>query len=73
MASMRLHRRVLTRPWMLAVGAVLLIVGHGFLYRALSNMTLPVVVVSGPIVVIAIKHLGLFGLLYARFRRRSRR
>jgi hypothetical protein len=70
---MRLHGRALTRPWMLVVGAVLLIAGHGFLYHALSNMTLPVVVVSGVIILIAIKHLGLFGLLYARFRRRSGR
>jgi hypothetical protein len=53
---------------MLAVGAVLLIAGHGFLYHALSNMPLPVVVVSGVIILIAIK----LGLLYARFRRRSR-
>jgi hypothetical protein len=68
---MRLHGRALTRPWMLVVGAVLLIAGHGFLYHALSNMTLPVVVVSGVIILIAIKHLGLLGLLYARFRRRS--
>jgi hypothetical protein len=57
---------------MLAVGAVVLIAGHGFVYRALSHTTLPVVVVSGVIVLIAIKHLGLLGLLYARFRRRSR-
>jgi hypothetical protein len=69
---MRVHGRVPTRPWVLAVGAVLLIAAHGFLYRALSNMTLPVVVVSGAIILIAIKHLGLLGLLYARFRRRSR-
>jgi hypothetical protein len=69
---MRLHGRALTRPWMLVVGAVLLIAGHGFLYRALSNMTLPVVVVSGVIILIAIKHLGVLGLLYARLRRRSR-
>jgi hypothetical protein len=69
---MRPHGRALMRPWMLAVGVVLLIAGHGVLYRALSNMTWPVVVVSGVIILIAIKHLGLFGLLYARFRRRSR-
>ena len=66
------HGRAFTRPWMLAVGAVLLIAGHGFMYHALSNMTLSVVVVSGVILVIALKHLGLLGLLYARFRRRSR-
>jgi hypothetical protein len=57
---------------MLAVGAVLLIAGHVFLFHALSNMTLPLVVVSGVVIVIAVKHLGLLGLLYARFRRRSR-
>lgn len=69
---MRLHGRALTRPWMLAIGAVLLIAVHGFLYHALSKMTLPIVVVSGVIILIAIKHLGLLGLLYSRFRRRSR-
>jgi hypothetical protein len=50
----------------------LLIAAHGFLYRALSNVALPVVLVSGVIILIAMKHLGLLGLLYARFRRRSR-
>ena len=70
---MRLHGRALARPWMVAVGVVLLIAGHGLLYRALSSMTLPVTIVSGVILMIAIKHLGLLGLLYARFRRRSRR
>jgi hypothetical protein len=69
---MRPRSRVLTRRWLLAVGAVLLIGAHGFLYRALSTMTLPVVVLSGVIILIAITHLGLFGRLYARFRRRSR-
>ncbi len=64
--------RVLSRHWMLAVGAVLLIAVHGFLYRALSNMTLPVAVVAGVILLIAIKHLGLIGVLYNRFLRRQR-
>ncbi len=62
---------MLTRPWMLAVGVVLL-AGHGFLYHALSNVRLPVVVASAVIILVAAKHLGLLGLLYARFRRRSR-
>ncbi|MBA3341945.1 MAG: hypothetical protein H0T48_08915 [Gemmatimonadaceae bacterium] len=69
---MRLDGRVLSRHWKLAVGVVLLIAVHGFLYRALSNMTLPVAVVAGVILLIAIKHVGLLGTLYARFRRRPR-
>ncbi len=69
---MRPHGRVLTRRWMVAVAAVLLIAGHALLYRALSNMTLPLVVVSGLIILMAIKHFGLVGLLYTRLRRRSR-
>ena len=69
---MKPHGGAVKRRWMLAAGVVLLIAGHGFLYHALSNMTLPVAVVSGVIILIAIKHLGLLGLVYARFRRRSR-
>lgn len=69
---MKPHGGGLKHPWMLAAGAVLLIASHGFLYHAVSNMTLPVAVMSGAIVLIAIKSLGLICLWYARFRRRSR-
>jgi hypothetical protein len=69
---MRLHGRAPARRWMLAVAVVLVIAAHGFVFRALSNMTLPAIVVSGAIMVVAIKHLGLLGLLYAWLRRRSR-
>lgn len=65
---MRLHGRVLKHPWMLALAAVVLIAGHGLLYGVLSKMPLPVATVSGVILLIVIK----LGLLYSRFRRRSR-
>ncbi len=68
---MRPPTGLLTRRWALAIAVVLLVAAHGFLFRVLS-MTWPVALVSGAIVLIAIKHLGLLGLLYARFRRRSR-
>jgi hypothetical protein len=55
---------------MLTVAAVVLMAGHGLLYRAVSNLTFTAAIVVGMIVVIAIKHLGLLGLLYSRFRRR---
>lgn len=69
---MKPHGGVFKCPWMLAGIVVLLIAGHGLLYRALSTMTLSAVVMSGVIILIAIKSLGLLGLWYARFRRRSR-
>jgi membrane protein YdbS with pleckstrin-like domain len=69
---MRPRTGVLTSRWTLAIAVVLLIATHVFLFRVLSAMTWPVALVSGAIVLIAIKHLGLLGLLYARFRRRSR-
>jgi hypothetical protein len=50
--------------------AVLLIAGHGvILYYASSHLALSAGLVSGVILLIVIKHLGLFGPVYALFRR----
>ncbi len=59
------------RIWMLAVLAVMLIAGHGIiLYYASSHLALSAGLVSGLILLIVIKHLGLLGPAYALFRRR---
>jgi hypothetical protein len=65
--------RLLIRPWMLLVGLAVLIASHGvILYYVWSHMALSAAAVSGVIILIVIKHLGLLGPLYARFRRGSR-
>jgi len=59
---------------MLAALAVMLIAGHGvILYYASSHLTLSAGLVSGAILLIVIKHLGLLGPTYALLRRRWRR
>jgi hypothetical protein len=63
--------RVPGRGWLVVVIATTLIAGHGlFLYYVSSHLVFSAVVVSGLIGVVVIKHLGLFGSLYALVRRR---
>jgi hypothetical protein len=70
---MKEHRFLRGRIWMLAVVAIVAIAGHGFmLYYSSSHFTLSVTVVSGVILVVTIKHLGLLGSLYTMLRRQSR-
>jgi hypothetical protein len=73
---MERHSRLLTRPWVLPVSAVVLIAGPAILYYILSHVGLPAALVSGVIILMVIKHLGLLavllGPLYALFRRRFR-
>jgi hypothetical protein len=71
--DMKEHRRLLTRAWILPVGAVVLIAGHVMLPYLLSRAGLTTAVVSGVVVLVVCKHLGLFGLLYGLLRRRPRR
>jgi hypothetical protein len=59
---------------MLLVGVIGLVAGHVvLLYYGLPHTALSAAVVSGVIVLIVIKHLGLLGPLYALFRRRRPR
>ena len=72
--NMKAHGHPRVRPWMLLVllGGIGL-VGHSVvLYYFLSHTALSAAVVSGVIVLIVIKHLGLLGSLYSLFRRRHR-
>jgi hypothetical protein len=59
--------------WMVLVGAAVLIAGHGTILYYVSSHTALSAVVSGVIVLVVVKHLGLLGPLYALFRDRSRR
>ena len=65
------HSLFRRRIWMLAVLAVMLIAGHGIvLYYASSHLALSAGLVSGLILLIVIKHLGLLSPVYALLRRR---
>jgi drug/metabolite transporter (DMT)-like permease len=63
------------RPWILAVLLVLLLAGHGvILYYASSRVNLSAAVLSGAIILLVLKHVGLLGPVYALLRRlRSRK
>jgi membrane protein YdbS with pleckstrin-like domain len=59
------------RVWMLPVLVVMLLAGHGvILYYVSSHVMLSAAVLSGAIILLAIKHVGLLRPLYALFRRR---
>jgi membrane protein YdbS with pleckstrin-like domain len=73
MGALKGHTRLLTRPWMLLVGAVVLIASHTLVLRyALQHKRLSSTAVAGVMILVVIKHLGLLSPLYARFRERSR-
>jgi hypothetical protein len=73
--NMKAYRRLRIRPWMLLVpaGVIGLAVHSAVLYYVVLHMSLPIAAVSGVIVLIVIKHLGLLSPLYVLFRRRSNR
>ncbi len=73
--NMKGHDFPRTRPWILLVpvGIIGIVVHSVVLYYVLSHRTVSAAVVSGIIALIAVKHLGLFGPLYALLRRRLRR
>jgi membrane protein YdbS with pleckstrin-like domain len=67
------HNRRRIRHWVALVGGVVLIAGHGIiLYYVSSHTALSVAVVSGVLVLVVVKHLGLLGQLSALFRRGSK-
>jgi hypothetical protein len=68
------HSLTRGRLWIVAVLALVLIVGHGFiLYYASSHMALSAGVVAGVVFLFFTKHLGLFGPVFALFRRHRRK
>jgi hypothetical protein len=60
------HGRLLSRGWLLAAGAVLLIIGHGaILYSVSSHLAaLSAAVVPAVVTLVVMSHLGLFGPVY---------
>jgi len=63
-----------TRPLMLSVAVVALIAAHGAVLSCVSSHTgATAAVLSGAIVLMVVKHLGLLGPLYALLRRHLRR
>ena len=65
------HRLARRRVWMLPVLVIVLLAAHGvILYYVSSHAMVSAAVLSGAIILLAIKHMGLVGPLYALFRRR---
>ena len=65
------HGSLLKRAWMLPVLVAILIAVHGIaLYRLFSHMAWTVVL--GLVLLVLLKHIGVFGPVYAFLRRRYR-
>ena len=63
-----MHRSPRLRRWhhILPVLAIMLLVGHvAMLYQVSSKVQVVGIVASGAVVLLVLKHLGLFGLLFA--------
>jgi uncharacterized membrane protein HdeD (DUF308 family) len=64
------HADLLKRPWVLPV-LVILLVAHGIVfYHVFSHTTLTLAM--GLALLVLLKHVGVFGPIYAFFKRRSR-
>jgi hypothetical protein len=60
------------RPWALALAGVILLAAHGLAFYFLRHLALSATVVSGVIILVVIKHLGLLGSSIGLLRRRFR-
>jgi hypothetical protein len=66
------HLLARRRVWMLPVLGIVLLAGHGvILYYVSSHVMLSVAVLSGAIILLVLKHVGLLGPLCMLLRRRS--
>jgi uncharacterized membrane protein HdeD (DUF308 family) len=70
---MRAPRPLIPHPLLLVVEGVVLIAGHVVFFNRLWHAGVSLAVVSGLVLLIPVKHLGVFGSLYGLFRRRSQR
>ncbi len=71
--AMKGHSSLLKRSWMPPAGVVGLLAAHVIiLHYVLPHAALSAVVVSGVIILVVIKHVGLLGSLFALLRRQSR-
>ena len=71
--AMKGHTRPFKRRWVVLIGALALIAAHATILRYVWQHTvMSAAVVSGVIILVVIKHLGLLGSLFALLRRHSR-
>jgi len=67
-----IRRHPLLVRTVILLGALVLVAGHGaFFYFMRAHMGLSAWAVCGATFLLIVKHLGLFGPVFARFRRRS--
>ncbi len=60
--------RLFVHASILVAGAVVLIAAHGIVLRYLSgHAALPAAAVAGVVILVVVKHLGLIGVLSAKF------
>ena len=70
---MKIFSRLAARPLTLVAVAVIFVAAHGLAFYFLRHLALSATVASGVIILIVLKHLGIFGSLYALIQRRSPR
>jgi hypothetical protein len=67
---MKEFSRVFSRLWIMIPATVILIAAHGLALYFLRRLALTTMVVTGIAVLVAAKHVGVFGSLYGMFRKR---
>lgn len=67
------HNRLRARPWILFVGALILLLAHWLVFYFIHHIALSAVVLSGVAVLVVVKHVGAFSSVYALVRRRIRK
>lgn len=61
------------RPWTLVAVVAILLATHGLAFYFIQHSTISLTLASGLIVLIVVKHLGMFGSVCALLRKRSRK
>ena len=67
---MKLFSRNFAPPWIMIAAVVILLAAHGLAFYFLRHLALSAAVLSGIVVLVIVKHIGVFGSLYAQFRKR---
>lgn len=73
MGASKILSRLSAHPWAFAAAIVILLAAHGLVFYFLQHLALSAAVASGLIVLIVVKHLGMFSSLYAILRKRFRK
>lgn len=67
---MNVFSRIVARPWAMLVAMVILLAVHGFAFYFLRHLALSAAVVSGIVILVIVKHMGVLGSLYTLLRKR---